>query len=379
MVKPENLLIVGAGFSANAGLPIARSFTDYLVKTAQSGPSRLQVRFIKDFVEKSFGNGSSRSVREWPELEDIFTVVDLSANTGHHLGHEYSASDLRVVRRAIIVRMIRMLEQRYQEKEKAPDDAWRQLEKFFKAFNTGGAAVLSMNWDSVFERGIGRNQAIWSVDYGCDAHRADSNDGKMALNPSVGSKKLHLLKPHGSVNWLYCDCCRETFWLPPNKFEEVARTLFREQDWRALERYGPIGARRPKVNSPSCANCGAAALGTRFATFSYRKALDFPMHAASWQTAKRYLREASHWTFIGYSMPSADFEFKYLLKRVQLARSTPAAITVITGGGPESAKDTEDRFKRFFGPGRADRFYFRNSIDDAALSHLQSIGLLQPR
>lgn len=379
LMTPKNLLIVGAGFSANAGLPVASDFTKRLMATASRGPSRLQVQFIRDFVEKAFGDGTTRSVREWPELEDIFTMVDLSANTGHHLGADYPASDLRVVRRAIIVRMIRMLEQRYQERRRAPDEAWRRLDTFFGDFSIDDAAVLSMNWDTVFERGMARTQSVEEVDYGCGAHRADFDNDKLVLRDAPTGTALHLLKPHGSVNWLYCDSCRETFWVPPKKYNQVAKTLFRDQDWAAVERYGSIGTPRPHVNSSLCANCEATALGTRFATFSYRKALDFPMHSASWRTAERYLKEAEHWTFIGYSMPSADFEFKYLLKRVQLARSSRPAITVVTGGSAEAAQATEDRFKRFFGPGHMDRFYFKESINDAAITHMQAIGLLRMR
>ena len=44
------------------------------------------------------------------------------------------------------------------------------------------------------------------------------------------------------------------------------------------------------------------------------------MYDQSWQTAERLLREAKNWIFIGYSLPAADYEFKLLLKRVQLSR-----------------------------------------------------------
>ena len=112
--NPGNLVIVGAGFSWNAGLPLASTFTNELLNLRGlrlDGPSARQVKFIREFVDRVFGEGARRSADEWPELEDIFTLVDLSANTGHHLGTVYSAADLRVVRRAIIVRMIRMLSQ----------------------------------------------------------------------------------------------------------------------------------------------------------------------------------------------------------------------------------------------------------------------------
>ena len=109
---PDCLIVAGAGFSFNAGLPLASNFSKVLLnlnKLRLDGPSANHVRFLRGFVDKVFGEGENIPPEEWPELEDIFTLVDLSANTGHHLGRIYSASDLRVVRRAIIVRMIRMV------------------------------------------------------------------------------------------------------------------------------------------------------------------------------------------------------------------------------------------------------------------------------
>lgn len=153
---PINLLIVGAGFSWNAGLPLASGFTRELLNLhglALDGPSARQVAFIRTFVDQAFGEGASRGSDDWPEMEDIFTIVDLSANTGHHLGPKYSASELRVVRRSIIVRMIRMLSKVYSRRQKKPDCSWNALENFFEEFNTANSAVLSMNWDTVFERG----------------------------------------------------------------------------------------------------------------------------------------------------------------------------------------------------------------------------------
>ena len=170
--NPGNLLIVGAGFSLNAGLPLAGDFTNELLNLSGlrlDGPSARQVNFTRIFVNRVFGEGALRSAKEWPDLEDIFTLVDLSANTGHHLGPLYATSDLRVVRRAMIVRMIRMLSQAYARKQSTPDAEWRALEGLFERFNTGITAVLSMNWDTVFERGIARTQSIRRIDYGCGA------------------------------------------------------------------------------------------------------------------------------------------------------------------------------------------------------------------
>lgn len=372
---PKNLLIVGAGFSVNAGLPLASDFTHELLKLRGmrlDGPSQKLVSHIREFVNAAFGEGRERSAKQWPDLEDLFTVVDLSANTGHHLGPNYSAADLRVVRRATIVRIIRMLSVTYRRRQQSPDRNWDLLERIFDNFDHRSTAVLSMNWDTVFEQGLSRTQSIRSIDYGCAA-RACSFDGDDLRYRVPSGEQARILKPHGSVNWLYCDACRETFWVPPSDSLRVASTLFRRRDWQNM-----FAGRVPssvRTLEPSCLNCGAAALGTRFATFSYRKALDFPMHAASWRTAETYLKQTSNWIFFGYSMPSADFEFKHLLKRVQLAELPRPKITLITGGVAGGA--TVERFERFFGKVSGERTYFTDGLTREVIDHLRAIGVLR--
>lgn len=375
MSDPDNLLILGAGFSVNAGLPIASDFTRRLIDTdalKETGPSAAQIQFLRKFVSEIFNEGGKSTAAHWPELEDIFTMVDLSANTGHNLGPNWSASELRVVRRAILVRMIRMLSQRYAAAERTAEPAWDRLDRFFVEFNASTSAVLSMNWDVVFEKGISRAQGISNVEYGCGALSYTFRGRRLVRRSAASGGDLRILKPHGSVNWLYCDACRETFWVPPDQTEKVARTLFRERDWSVI-REKTESASMATVYDAVCPRCRGASLGTRFATFSYRKALDFPMHAASWRTAERYLKGAQEWIFIGYSMPPADFEFKHLLKRVQLSEKTRPRITLITGG--RGATDTIERFRKFFGDVPRERSIFKNGLDEDALAHLSSLGV----
>jgi hypothetical protein len=116
MTTTEHLFIVGAGFSFHAGLPLTNQFTEKLLDVKGlklDRPSNLIVPFLQSFVENTFGHLPSSPLKDWPRLEDIFTCIDLSANTGHHLGQQYSPSDLRTVHRALIVRIIMMLRHNY--------------------------------------------------------------------------------------------------------------------------------------------------------------------------------------------------------------------------------------------------------------------------
>ena len=104
MSRIDHLFIVGAGFSHYAGLPLTADFTEKLLDVAgfdAEGSSALTVRFLEDFVRDTFDHKRGAAPKFWPHLEDIFTCIDLSANTGHHLGPDYAPSDLRTVRRAL--------------------------------------------------------------------------------------------------------------------------------------------------------------------------------------------------------------------------------------------------------------------------------------
>jgi hypothetical protein len=102
------------------------------------------------------------------------------------------------------------------------------------------------------------------------------------------------------------------------------------------------------------------------------------MHANTWRTAERALRSADNWVFIGYSLPAADYEFKYMLKRVQLSRSKPPKLVLITGGDTKAAEDTRLNYQKFFGPSlKAEGInVFAGGLDSRARTGLRKLGAL---
>jgi hypothetical protein len=166
-----------------------------------------------------------------------------------------------------------------------------------------------------------------------------------------------IIKIHGSTNWLYCDNCRQLFWLSPTESGTIASQIIRTEDVSRIMTALPNRRKivedamwrrqqRPEVR---CLCSEKVPLGTRIATFSYRKALDFPMFQKSWLAAEELLRFARRWVFIGYSLPPADYEFKYLLKRTQLSRVKQPEFVVITGGNESDIRRTLDNYRKFLG------------------------------
>jgi hypothetical protein len=154
----------------------------------------------------------------------------------------------------------------------------------------------------------------------------------------------------------------------------------RTDDLERISRFLREDARTSSWESNSkvwhCSCSERVALGTRIATFSYQKALDFPMFQKSWFSAERLLRSAPKWVFIGYSLPAADYEFKYLLKRIQLARTRPPQFIVVTGGSKDDVDATYSNYQRFFGTSirRAGSSvnFFKRGLSDEALACILS-------
>jgi hypothetical protein len=98
------------------------------------------------------------------------------------------------------------------------------------------------------------------------------------------------------------------------------------------------------------------------------------MFQKSWYSAERILRSAANWIFIGYSLPGADFEFKYLLKRIQLSRPNLPRFVVVSGGGRAATQKTYEHYQRFFGRQiKKNENFFRNGLDGEALRYIRNV------
>jgi NAD-dependent SIR2 family protein deacetylase len=332
----NTVVIVGAGFSAAAGIPLTSALLDAF---PQSDPTpttaaALQTeisRQLTKFWKMAFGWRDSSGCT--PTFEDHFTLVDLAANTGHHIGWFYSPARLRAIRRLSLHRVFETLDVRFNPNP--------HIARLMKELADGQRnAIVSTNWDIVVERHLDRAGGTWQ--YGIPM---ESLDG-VALNATG----LEVLKLHGSANWCYCDDCRRVF---ANSAEEgkgaYKRRLFLEKrDFRALGISGftTLDDWKAALQPPECPHCGVR-LSARVATFSFQKALGFYQFQGVWEQALRHLRTADEWVFIGYSLPEADFELRQLIKTAQLGgwkRRKPKIDVVLQGSSV-----AERRFKQFFG------------------------------
>jgi hypothetical protein len=105
-------MITGAGFSAESGVPLT-SEIGRLFLTAPLGSSTPPVvqswitEQLRRYWKATFGFAGREPT---PSFEDHFTLLDLAANAGHHLGRGYSPAALRTIRRLSIHRVFETLD-----------------------------------------------------------------------------------------------------------------------------------------------------------------------------------------------------------------------------------------------------------------------------
>jgi NAD-dependent SIR2 family protein deacetylase len=335
MPRPKIALILGAGFSCEAGLPTTKEVAKRFLQSQANGhlPPQLEEEIsnqLKQFWKYTF---NYEDQEETPSLEDHFTVLDLAANAGRNIGAEYMPKKLRAIRRLSIHRIFQILN-RYGHS--------LVIQSLLSSLTrTANTTIISTNWDRVVENHL----QVLAVPYwyGTQVENLAGIE-----TPSMGTELLML---HGSANWIYCDSCRrlyaeefgksalDTFiYITTNDFELLCAKNKKKEIVKCVESL----SRRNKL----CPHCRSR-LSARIGTFSYRKEISIPQFQTIWQKAFETLRDCDTWLFIGYSLPDADFEFRHLLKSAEKSASGNRGknIQVILKCDEDAAK----RFKRFLG------------------------------
>lgn len=301
----EAAVILGAGFSKNSGIPIQYEIPELLLRAPEKDQFEMAVtRVLEQFMRYIYGYEGKGT---FPSLDDMFTCIDLSTNSGHHLGSRYSPMHLRAIRRLLVYRVFSVLHDYY----KVDREVTEMIRLLLSSYSKIGFIVL--NWDTVLEdylRIISPNSNINYYNDGLQWGQDQTEDAAPGFD---------LLKIHGSSNWVYCDNCRSLFYDLNNHISNRKKAGLHEMDFMVLEELEvlPLHIRKELLNSESCQICGDS-VSSHIATFSYRKSFRANAFSNIWKKAEEILSTCRKWIFIGYSLPDADYDFKHLLKISQL-------------------------------------------------------------
>ena len=95
---------------------------------------------------------------------------------------------------------------------------------------------------------------------------------------------------------------------------------FNNTDLFLFENFRGLVLNDTGLESEVCKVC-TSHLSSHISTSGYRKSFRTNLFADIWGEAERMLAESDKWIFIGYSLPTSDYEFKHLLKLCEVKLS----------------------------------------------------------
>lgn len=250
-------------------------------------------------------------------LEDIFTILDKTVVERRHFT-SYSNENIKRIKWALQKCIIFILSC---QTEKINAVNYSELckrmlqERLSVSAKEDNLAVITLNWDSVFEKTLMETCQRWNEKHLnskvfpdlCFYDYTFENDGSRipsTLVKAQGYYNLKLLKLHGSINWLVCPKCGRVYtdYRKNIALKEIGTLQKSEQYCRVCEGQIDCGENAPRLES-------------LIITPTYLKEFNNLHLQNIWYNAYIDLTEADEIVFIGYSLPDADFEMKNLLKR----------------------------------------------------------------
>lgn len=230
-------------------------------------------------------------------LEDVFTSFDKSYQSKEFF-HQYSYHTTDDIKEYIIRLFVYYFCKCGKQHDYNSQDYLAFCEYVRKVPNV---SIISTNWDVLVEEYFNRQKITYNL---C----LNEPYFSQRLSSKKSNKRiLNLIKLHGSINWVKCLNCG-TIHIVEN--EKCGDFLFDDN------------------NAEKCATCqkeieNECLLQSQIITPTMMKSINSQLYSNLWSAARRDLRMAQKVTFIGYSLPMADFELRYLIHQ-----SIPAGIPI---------------------------------------------------
>ena len=342
MVVPELAVFLGAGASCSEGAPsqstlfsdfFSESFEGYHGCSAEhpslEGIKTLKNRLVRFFnVFFGFDPTKPPTASRFPTFEEALGLVDLALSRDEgfrefegNQSHQQGGTTLHNVRTDFVFLIALILDKKL---EHSKENHRLLVQNLRDAGLLSKCAFVSFNYDILIDNALEKECEEHGdfLDYGIGFENID-------IQPEKPSSRIHLLKLHGSLNWLYCSACRS---ITLTRYEKGVVEILMNPIESCCQKCGSL--RVPIVIPPT-----------------YFKVLSNIFIQLVWYRAEQLLKSCRVWVFCGYSFPDADMHVKYLLKKVQV-NSEPPKVVIINwhqGKEPQVAEEEERRYRRFLG------------------------------
>jgi hypothetical protein len=328
MVQVDTVIFFGAGASKAEGAPLQGELLQKFLERNWDEPeiTRIQAR-VRAFLNAFFTAGLGDET--FPTFEEILGILDiaLQRNEGFK-GYPNSAPKSALIQaREDIVQSISVTLDKELGIGRSPHHQ-TLVNRLGEDGSLLRTAFVSLNYDIILDSELVGAQSHHDVDvdYALEFlnYRNRRTDRDWA-RPRKG-KSVKLLKPHGSLNWLFCSACGGIHITPKEK-----------------------GAASLALRSIECSACGCPTQAI-IAPPTYFKNMQNYHLQHIWHQTELVFSQASRIVFCGYSFPDADMHIKYLIKRAEVTAGRMHEVHVFNKNPRSRApnSETKARYHRFF-------------------------------
>lgn len=222
-------------------------------------------------------------------LEDIFTTFDKSLKEKKH-SKSYTYHEEDITQQSIL----RLFVYYFGKKLKKHSYNNEEYLNFLNFINKNNVSIITTNWDTLIEGYFERSNMNYDL---CLNNEYFKYDDITDIKENI--KNIKLIKLHGSINWFNCLTCGKTSIIKKENCGEYLLQNNKKEKCICCETEN-------KFNFPL--------LCPEIITPTMVKNYGNQLYKNLWSAAAEELRKANKIIFIGYSMPAADFEIKYLLQ-----------------------------------------------------------------
>ncbi len=268
-------------------------------------------------------------------LEDVFTSFDKTYQSREFL-HKYSSQYVDEIKESITRLFVYYFSKRCRHHTYAESD----YISFFSYLKrcAPNSAIISTNWDVLTETYLEKQKLKY------DLSLNDIYYTKYDADTLKSGNIIKLIKIHGSINWFRCLHCGK---INIVNSDDCGNYLFDDK------------------SHETCNSCRITKdvdylLQAQIITPTMMKSLNSQLYANLWSSAREALLRADHVFFVGYSLPIADFDFRFILHQ---SISENARIDVVLHHDDDPSQTDKTKLKNLLPEKRYRDLFAKNTMD----------------
>jgi hypothetical protein len=346
----ENLFILGAGASFDAGAPLMNGFFDKANELLGSGQSNPHSEAFKDVFHllKELRPVYANSYLDLNNIESLFGAIEMGRIV-NSLGIR-SDDSIEMVRKSLIRLIVITLERSItfpiNEGTTSPPRSYNKLAKLITE-KIPASSIITFNYDIALDYALSFN----SVQY---QYCTDS------VLPPQGIK---LMKLHGSVNWALCKNCKSIVTISLNN---GTRQINIGQKERLIQFHDVISHQEHNCSDGTRSSCEEVPV---IVPPTWNKKDYHGSLTNVWRQAAIELSRARNIYVIGYSLPESDAFFRYLFALGTIDNDSIKRFWVYN---PDGSEETKARYATLLGKGISVRYDYKEKKFDEAISDISN-------